>query len=320
MTTITGSVTNANPGPTLYALIETAALAAGWTLDDTVVIGGNTHKVLKSAAAGNTYGLDWFLDINYPTTGITGGMRFAPFEGYTAASDVGLRGPFGHTSVATIDATTYSRYGAATSALETNWTNAAANTALSATLSTSTFTYWISLTRDRIIVLTSLQATQVFYAGFFTPTSAHSSHAGAALFPLVMAAVTVNLSTSTGSTAAGSSLAFTRTPKLITMNWATSGYATAAASALALFGSGQAGVAASDVTGTTHLVPIPILMGVSAVPGATTPLVALAGYFDGLGAGYVLSSSVRGDTFTVGSDTWYAATPSSSYGLFFKGV
>lgn len=320
MTFITGTVTNANPGPTLYALIETPALAAGWTLDDTVVIGGNTHKVLKSAAAGNTYGLDWYLDINYPTTGITGGMRFTPFEGYTAASDVGLRGPYSAAN-AVLDATTYSRFGATTSALETNWANSASYTALSATLSTSTFTYWITITRDRIIVMTSLQATQVSYAGFFTPTSAHSSNAGAALFPLVTATVTANSASTSSTTPSSVTMAFTRTPKLTSIpSWGSSAYATAQAGVLGFFGSGQAGVAASEITGASQLVPVPILMGVGVTPGVGSTLSALAGYFDGVAAGYVLSSAVRGDSLTVGSDTWYAATPSGSYGLFFKGA
>lgn len=320
MTFITGSITNANPGPTLYALIETAATGAGWTLDDTVVIGGNTHKVLKSAAAGNTYGLDWYLDINFPTTGITGGMRFAPFEGYTAASDVGLRGPFGHVTVATIDATTYSRYGAATSALETNWTNSASASAISATLSTSAFTYWISITRNRIVVLTSLQPTTIFYGGFFTPTAAHSAHAGAALFPLLMAAIPLVTAATTTSSIGTATVAFTRAPKAVTINWATSGRIFADPTVTAYFGSGQAGTAVSEHTGVSQIVPVPIIMGVSAAPTTATPLAANVGFLDGVAAGYIAPGAVRGDTLTVGADTWYATNPSSNFGLFLKGA
>lgn len=320
MTFITNSITNANPGPALYSAIETAALALGWTLDDTVTIGGNTHKVLKSAAAGNTYGLDWYLDINYPTTGVTGGMRFAPFEGYTAASDVGLRGPVGHVSNTTIDATTYSRYGASTSALETNWHNSSSATGVSVTLTTSAFTYWISVTRDRIIVLTNNQATTLFYTGFFTPTSTHSSHAGAALFPLVMAALPVS-SAATTNTSGSATLAFTRVPKATSINWSSSGRISTDPTLGGYFGSGQVGTAVSEITGAAQIVPVPVVMGASVAPSAaSSPLPASVGYLDGVAIGYVSSSAVRGDTVTVGSDTWYATTPSSSYGLFFKGA
>lgn len=318
MTFITGSITNANPGPTLYALIETAALADGWTLDDTVVIGGNTHKVLKSAAAGNTYALDWFLDINYPTTGITGGMRFAPFEGYTAASDVATRGPYA-TNDATIEATNYSRYGATTHALETNWTNSASVTTMSATLSTSAFTYWVSITRNRIIVMTSLQTNAFFYGGFFTPTTAHSTQAAASLFPLIMTTVFVSSSSNSATSTASSAAALTRAPKVTSgWNWSTSVRIDPRESA-ALLG-GQIGVANSPLTGQAVMVPIPIMAGTNTTAYSTATTAAHIGYLDGVASGFVASGAVRGDSVTVGSDTWYAAAPSSSYTNFFKGA
>jgi hypothetical protein len=323
MTTITGSITNANPGPTLYALIETAALAIGWTLDDTVVIGGNTHKVLKSAAAGNTYGLDWYLDINYPTTGITGGIRFAPFEGYTAASDVGLRGPYGATASTTVDATTYSRFGATTSALETNWTNNATHTGVSTALTTSAFGYRISITRDRIIMELDNVPSSVAYTGFFTPISAHSTQAGAALFPLVML-VLASATSIAGSTNGGApaTAAVTRAPKAVgsaTFDWQNS--VNVPASSLQVLTGGRAGVAVSDFTNQVAVAPIPVIFG-QGFNGLSTSTTGYAhvGYLDGLGVANTNSTSVRGDTLTVGSDTWYANTPSSSLGLFMKGV
>lgn len=317
MAFITGSITNANPGPTLYALIETAALGIGWTLDDTVVIGSNTHKVLKSAAAGNTYGLDWYLDINYPTTGITGGMRFAPFEGYTAASDVGLRGPYGHASNTTIDATTYSRYGASTSALETNWYNTASSN-VSMTLATTAFTYWVSITRNRIVVMTSLQTTSIFYTGFFTPTALHSAHAGASMFPLVMCRPQVN--NNAASASSGSSLAFTRAPKAATINWASSGMAVSEISSIGWGLSGGVGISASEYTGLTQILPLPVVMGAGSI-GSTTTSLGHVGYLDGVAGGYGVSTAIRGDTITVGSDTWYSTSPAStSLFMFMAGV
>jgi hypothetical protein len=319
MTFITSSITNANPGPTLYTAIETAALALGFTLDDTVVIGGNTHKLLKSAAAGNTYGLDWWLDINYPTTGTTGGIRFAPFEGYTAATDVGLRGPYS-ANASTIDATTYSRFGATTSALETNWANSASFSALSTALTTSAFAYYVSITRDRIIVGLSNVPGSLAYAGFFTPSSAHSTNAGAALFPLVMAVLASSNAGASSNTTAGSvTAAFTRIPKASSINWGT--HARIPINDLASAGvvSGQIGTAASEFTGQSTLQPIPLIMG-SATAATTTPLASGVGVLDGVQAGFVSATAARGDTVTIGSDTWYAASPSSSFTIFMKGV
>jgi hypothetical protein len=324
MTFITGSITNANPGPALYSAIETAALAGGWTLEDTVVIGGNTHKVLKSAAAGNVQGLDWFLDINYPTTGTTGGIRFAPFEGYTAASDVGLRGPYATTD-STIEGTNYSRFGATTSALETSWANTASYTNLSVALTTSAFTYNISITRNRIIVQLTNDQTKIAYTGFFTPSSAHSTHAGASLFPLVMTVLTNSSARAQSSGGSASAAALTRAPKAAgtnlgqTWSWANSVAIPLTDLSLSGLSTGQAGVAVSPFTNTTGLIPVPVVMGypsqfVGAYHGASV------GFLDGVAVGQVLSSAVRGDELTIGSDTWYATSPSSTFAIFFKGA
>ncbi len=317
MTFLTGSITNANPGPTLYAIIETAALALGYTLDDTVVIGGNTHKILKSAAAGNTYTLDWFLDINYPTTGVTGGIRFAPFEGYTAATDVGMRGPYSGASSTVIDATTYSRFGATGSALETNWTNATTFTGLSLALSVSATSYWISITRDRIMVMLSTTPSGIAYAGFYTANSAHVSWAGAALYPLIMTTPNNTGTAITNNSASTTTLAFTRIPKAptATVNWATSGVIPAQ---YGLAG-GAPGVAVNNFTGETLLVPMMVQMGTS-TNGTTYTGGAPVGVLDGMAQGYILSSAIRGDSVTIGADTWYATTPSAGYALFMKGV
>lgn len=325
MTTITGSFTNANPGPTLYALIETIMLADGWTLEATVVIGGNTHKVLKSAATGNARGLDWFLDINFPTTGVTGGMRFAPFEGFTVGTNVGLRGPFGGTNLTTIDAATHSRYGAATSALETNWMNQVGNSGVSMTLATIATGYIVSVTRNRIIVNTTNSATFAYYAGFFTPSAAHIAHAGAALFPLIMCAAAVGVSPVSSSSASAVTAAVTRLPKLTSMSanpnvtsWAD--YLTVAntpgGSALRM--GGRPGVP-SDFTGQSSIAPLAVLFG-SANISTNTPAVTYVGDLDGLANGYTPTSTARGDTVTDGTDTWHALAPSTYFGLFIEGV
>jgi hypothetical protein len=318
MTFITGTITNANPGPALYTVIETAALAIGWTLEDTVTIGSNTHKVLKSAAAGNSQSLDWYLDINYPTTGVTGGIRFAPFEGYTAASDVALRGPVS-ANATTIDATTYSRYGASTSALETNWTNGVTYTSLSAVMTTTIFTYWISITRNRIIVMLSSDSSGVYYTGFFNPTTAHATEAGASLFPLVMskAAIATPLASSSTS-AAQASLVFTRLPKFTTLTGTGWG---ASAVLVGNFGAveGVAGGAAAPSTARVTLTAPSVMMGAASF-GIGQAGASKVGTLEDLAIAAAAPTVVRGDTLTVGSDTWYSSPYTSGYSIFFKGI
>lgn len=330
MTTINGTISaNANPGPAFYAAIEPTLLALGFTLVDTVVIGGNTHKVLKSAGAsgGNTYGLDWYLDINYPTTGITGGIRFAPFEGYNASTHVATNGPYASSSL-TIDPTTYSRFGTTPSALETNWVNSASYTAISGSLVTAAFNYRVSITRDRIIALLTNNPGQLHYAGFFTPSAAHSSTAGAALYPLVMAVLTAGSGYSFTSTSASqTNCAFTRLPKLSAMTssgWAGSGIIATQVGGVGGAPEGQIGTAASPFTGRSTLKPLPVMMSASGVSvssvGNNTPLVDDVGTLDDVSCGYVSSSSVRDDSVTVGSDTWYDCSPNSNSTLFMRGV
>jgi hypothetical protein len=321
MTFITGSITNANPGPALYAAIETAALADGWTLDDTRVIGSNTHKVLKSAAAGNVQGLDWFLDINYPTTGVTGGIRFAAFEGYNSGTGVAVNGPYAISSTI-IDPTTYSRYGSTGHALETNWFNTASHAGLSNTLSTSAFTYWISITRDRIIVMLSTQVSNIHYAGFYTPTAAHASHAGGALFPLITTRLTTTTSTTAGSSSSSvPSASLTRLPKITSVSWNASCSTWGGPHLVGILGAGvigAGGLSPSVITGETSVTPIPILAGTTSFNVVGTTPAAFIGTLMDMGGASVVDTSMRGDEVTIGSDTWYVCTHASQFTLLFK--
>lgn len=323
MSFITNTITNANPGPALYADIETAMLALGWTLVDTVVIGSNTHKVLKSAGAsgGNTYGLDWYLDINYPTTGVTGGIRFAPFEGYNATTHVGTNGPYNSNNT-TIDATVYSRFGSTGSALETNWNNTASN-GFSMALQTTAFTYNISVTRDYIVGQLSNTLGAIFYTGFFTPTSAFSSNAGASLYPLIQ---TVNTVSTTTSAFSGSNTAcLTRLPKATTLfSWqfhvATSGVQQANME-------GIANTAVSPLTGRTAVSPLLVYASNQAqnvgqiIPVNSANLdSATIGTIDAVGYLRAAATTQQRDFVTISSTNWYVTSLSTAIVLAFKGA
>ena len=178
----TGTVSDANSSLALYTVLEGLLTTAGYTLVDTVVISTRTHKVWKSAAANNAMHLDWYLDAAYTTTGV-GPLHLTPFEFFDPATDLGYRGPYNVTD-AIVEATYSSRYGNTGYALETNWFSSASGSYGTATTSTA-FAYWISVTGDRVIALSSTQPNTVQYAGFYEPAPLYASAAGAKLFPLI---------------------------------------------------------------------------------------------------------------------------------------
>lgn len=158
--------TAADPAATLAAALHGALIAEGYTLEDTVVIGTCTHKVYKSAAAINTEGIDWYLDVAYTTTG-AGSVWLGAFETYdTVAHTAGL-GPYRGTSSA-VDPVEFSRFGATKYALETNWSHISANLARIQTQA-SAMAYWVSITPTRVIALSSVSSSSVVYCGQFNP-------------------------------------------------------------------------------------------------------------------------------------------------------
>lgn len=303
---------DANPGPLVYTALETKLLALGWTLEDTVVISTRTHKVLKSAAAGNTRGLDWYLDISYPTTGIATGLLLTPFEGYTAASDVGLRGPYAAAS-STLDATTYSRFGATTSALETNWVNTNSYTALVAPLSTSSFNLYASVNRDRVIVMLSTEPQEVTYAGFFTPTAAHVSHAGAALYPLIVTRLLGSNDRVASSTASAVAAALTRMPKVSTAQWST--HCIVGANTMRM--NGKVGGSASE--GDNQITTVPFLVGMSGASWTSGAAIHV-GELDGVQCAYADAAVTRGDVVTISGDAYATSTIASPGCVLIKKV
>jgi hypothetical protein len=305
---------DANPGPLVHTALATKLLAQGWTLEDTVVISTRTHKVYKSAAAGNTYGLDWFLDISYPTTGIASTLLLAPFEGYTAASDLALRGPVSFSTSTAPDATTYSRYGATAQALETNWTNNTLFTALDTPLSTSAFVINASVTRDRVILMASTEATQVSYCGFFTPTAAHAAHAGAAMFPLIMTRLSGAADRTSNNSAGSVSAALTRIPKAPTIsNWGSH----CIVGAITMRLNGRVGSAASD--GDNQITTSPLLVGMGGITWVNGG-VSQIGELDGLQVAWADAAVTRGDVVTVDGDTYTLSTVTSGASVLIEQV
>lgn len=313
MTFITPTIAaDANPGPLVYTELATAMLALGWTLEDTVVIGSRTHKVLKSAAAGNTRGLDWYLDISYPTTGVATGLLLTTFEGYDAATDTALRGPYTANN-ASIETTNYTRFGATGSALETNWANTGSHTSLDTPLVTTGFGVFASINRDRVILLSTTEASQVSYAGFFTPSAEHVTHAGAALYPLITARLAGASDRVPASTASAAAAALTRVPKRSSINW--SSHCIVGPNTMRM--NGFVGGSASEVDAKVTTAPFIVAIG-----GAvwTNGSANFAGQLDGVQCAWGDAAVVRGDTVTVDGDTYCTSTVQSSAVILIKQV
>jgi hypothetical protein len=312
----------ANPGPALYTALETVLLAAGFTLADTVVIGSRTHKVLKSDAADNDRGLTWYLDVSYPTTGVTGGMLMTPFENFDPATDLAYRGPYAGNST-TMDPTTYSRIGAAGSALESTWANAATSSGLDNPLVTSEFGWFLSATTDRVIFASTAATTQMHYVGFFEPTADHVTAAGASLYPLIVAhfgsADSVPISHSSVSSVTA---ALTRVPPLAAINWSTHVI-------IDLPYAQMGGVVGSGghfaATGKTNLAKRPIVMGYSVLTQTSAASAAgglgLVGFLIDVANSWTDGTVIRGDDLTdTNSDLWVGVDDSSNVGLWFRAV
>lgn len=214
-------VNSANPAADLYGVtvgnsgavgIAGLLTAAGFTLVDTVTISTRTHKVWKSPAGSNAAGLDWYLDVAYTTTG-AGSIWFFPFENYNASTHVATRGAIQDSST-TVDATTFSRNGSTTAALESatgGMHPASATSNMNLVTQTSTlFRANVSVTADRVIAYSRASTGRVHYCGLYTPSSAYSTAAGAGLFPLCVAQIGFPFANSaSGATACSASASST---------------------------------------------------------------------------------------------------------------
>jgi hypothetical protein len=321
MTYDNGTVTDANPGPALYAAMEPTFLAAGFTLADTVVIGSRTHKVLKSDASVNDYSKTWYLDVSYPTTGITGGMYMSPFEDFNTTTDLGFRGPYTASST-TLESTFYSRFGSTGSALETTWANATSFTNLDNPLLTTSFGWFLSATPERVIFASTVASGELHYVGFFEPTADHTTAAGAALYPLIVVHFSnaASLPASTGG--ASSTACLTRVPPMTAINWSTYVIVDLAFAMLGgIVGTGGHFTA----TGKTNLAKRPVIMGYSSLtssaPASATGGLGLVGYLIDVANSWTDGTIIRGDDLTdTNSDVWIGVDDSANVGLWFRAV
>jgi len=308
MAYISGPMTNSNSSSALWALMDAEMIATGWVLDDTVVISTFTYKVYKSPAAGNSILKDFWIAIKYTTVGI-GSIALAVMEGYNPTTHLMTRPGFNY-SQNVVEQTYYSNFGTTTVALnavtmDTVWFPLP-------TVATASY-YNISMTRDRII-LSLLNDAGFLYAGIYTPTADALAWSGSSSFPL-LSAYLIASSSSFGAEFGQAKIAFNRMPKMRTgvMNWNAYVLSTSLVAALT---TGTVGAAStSDLTGKRILVN-PICYHV--VQGGLG--YEWFGYASDVAGGFVVNTAAKGDTITIGSETWAVASYNGGYAAFMRAI
>ena len=307
MTYATASINSATPATELMTAIEAALTTAGFTLEDTVVSSGRTHRIWKSAAAGNSRNLDWFLHLSYLTVG-TGTVQMAAFEYFDPATHLAYRGTFsGAQNESTLPETTYySRFGDTGYALDnTNWNGHTFTPFAIATSTSVAFTHWISITTDRVLVMTSAAATKVNWAGLYEVTADYEEFLDGTglLFPLGAGHVnSAAFTTDMGG--------FTRWPKkTTTATWYRANYmavmgAGGAALDFGIFGiSGRIGTTPGEVANGPKGSKVPIAHPLASTSSSYAPSTRM-GYAPDILMFLADSSVARGDTLEVGGDDY----------------
>lgn len=326
MTYITGTITDPNPGPALYALIGPAFTSAGMTLVDTVVISARTHKIWLSPGASNAIGKDFYYDVAYTTAG-AGQLFIGVMEFFDAATDLGYRMQWnGNVAVKPSDAVYFSPFGATGATLEAgasgvnphagNGADQDSNANLA--IGTAAFGYWITITKDRVIAMVSASPTRMVYAGTYIPNAVFAAAAGADLYPVIGAKLGV-----AGGLQNPYSTWLTRLPKLVTATGTTWLFQT---------------VAPLGTSTTNNLFRLPgipndlatvyprsaalFTVGTVGLSGSTAgvwPSAYLGQLRDVANIG-AEATVVRGDTVSDGTNSWVLSSSAGGMACLFKAV
>lgn len=320
MTFLLNTLTDGNAASVLAGSIDTALIANGYVLVDTVVITTLTHKVYKNPASNNVSGLDWFVVISYPTTGV-GNIDIIPMEYYDPATHLAYRVVNSESSSA-LETTYYSKYGAtgyALNAAQLAIKPGASNNFYLSTAATS-FAYWISITKDRILGMTSQINNKVLYVGVYTPDSEYSSYCGSALFPLIACSIL--------NDGLAQSKAITRAPKLQLNTMPRWDIIPTVEGEYGTQGSASIGPripdGPPDATGKQYATLYRV-SGASYSNGATDGRTAgVYGRLKDVAFTHGASTVTQGSTVTIAGETWYVSAPANgsySSGLvLFRGV
>lgn len=141
----TGTINDANPGPVLLTALQTAMTGVGWVFVRDIVVTTNTYKVMKSPAAANSFGADFYVVLKVNTTG-TGNITFAAMEVWDDTALLAQRYiPSTSPALPTSTFAFTDSTGVAVSS------NALAYIAVCAYTASQAFSYYLTVTADRVI-------------------------------------------------------------------------------------------------------------------------------------------------------------------------
>lgn len=165
MTYNSGSLTSATPASALIAIMDATitAITGLSKVSAAIVVGTNTWNVYKSAAANNSFGSDFYFALGYNTTTPTF-VLMTVFEGWNSGTN--LASNFAPNSTQIPVVTTWANPNAAAALPSTGTTMAFLS--CSTALTTTAFSYFYSVTNDRLVFgWFSSAAQEGFYLGLY---------------------------------------------------------------------------------------------------------------------------------------------------------
>lgn len=309
------SVTYANS--TFVAVKVTAAAAAtspdGVTWTAQVVNVSNstqpTADVYKSPGAGNSFGSDWYLILRR-SSDASPNVFYQVAESYNSTTHL-MSGYGGMGITATPVAVTFANPGAAVAPDVSSGIAATANLQTTTTI----FSYWVSVSVERLVVGIKTSTETGFYAGLYDDLLP----AGVTQFPLVCAKLptVITSSQAIGGGGANATGGFTREPlqgSASALNFE------AAIHNSYVMGPGSAFTSLGFTPLTDNLALYGNLYGLSRVMvGSARVATTWANAVRGLLKDCVCSNvtSLAGDTFTAGSKTYARfGGPTTTWGIF----
>lgn len=301
---------SANFAPALQSALVALAQQAGFTLIDTVTAtsGSNTatHKILQSPTP-TIQSSTWVLDIvvcgnslsmcaceTWDATAHTGtGFCGTSYNGVSFNSVLIPSGTFEQKNVA----------GAGASAI--GYGNATSQQTLS-----STFGWWASMTANRVILMTSLNPTVLDYAGLFAPFTDVAQGWGSTRYPIVSLEMNSNSNTSSysnsffteyGGTGNQTVSGISRLPGLSTAPYR---YVVGTGGIFRTPGGGSLPALTQSDGRPVPIVPVGVV-------STDTGDLGILGLVVDVGIVRASSTVARGDTVSVGSDTWVLSTAGS---------
>lgn len=154
----TGTITSATPSVDLMTALDTQFTTNGWTFIETFTSSTNVTNIYKSPGTSNSFGTDFFVGMNRTST--TSSVAFMLFEIWDATGKKCRKyAPNGSNTAPDTDYSIVDATGLAPNAMNVKATIPVATS--------TTFTWWSSITADRAMFTSSVSTTSGGYVGLF---------------------------------------------------------------------------------------------------------------------------------------------------------